>query len=473
MHKFSLFFIFGTLAVNSAVFAQPVTLDAYLQQVEGTSPAVHSSELNVEGSLHTAKEADLPLIPKLIFNASHELDNRTPVNPFVGSHTTQDNLGVGLSEQFEFGLNATVSYGLVNNYSDGINPLFYPPNGILQYSQGQTEIDLSQPLWRNFLGAEIKATEARDRATSLSTHYSESFKLKQLRAQAESAYFRLAVARESIKLEREVLDHSQKILDWTSKRVRNQLADKSDMLQAKATLQSRQLDLQSSIDEERSARLAFNSFRNSTDDAVPEELTAVSSDDILILNDPTRADVSDDVKAAEESEKLAVANNELSRQKALPDFSIYATAAYNGVNQYLSPAVGASFTTDHPMYLVGVKFSMPIYFWETSEIRAGRVKQQLGAEAAILQTKLTNDQSWIDWSRKLAEAKARLKMADELVSAQKEKSDYERYRFNLGRTTTYQVLTFEQDYAQALIDRLRIEHEILDIHSQMKTLAAN
>jgi outer membrane protein TolC len=60
-------------------------------------------------------------------------------------------------------------------------------------------------------------------------------------------------------------------------------------------------------------------------------------------------------------------------------------------------------------------------------------------------------------------------MSEELVTLQKEKLEYEKYRFNLGRTTTYQVLTFEQDYAQALIARLRVEREILAIHSQLKT----
>ena len=55
---------------------------------------------------------------------------------------------------------------------------------------------------------------------------------------------------------------------------------------------------------------------------------------------------------------------------------------------------------------------------------------------------------------------------------QKEKLEYEKYRFELGRTTTYQVLTFEQDYAQALISRLMIEREILSLHAQLKTYAA-
>lgn len=82
---------------------------------------------------------------------------------------------------------------------------------------------------------------------------------------------------------------------------------------------------------------------------------------------------------------------------------------------------------------------------------------------------LESESTFRDLSQKFNEARLRLKMADELVAMQKEKLEYEKYRFNLGRTTTYQVLTFEQDYAQSLISRLRIENEILALHAQLKT----
>ena len=451
-----------------------LTLNEYLKQVEGASPALQASSYNSEGALQSAVESELPLMPKFTVQANHLLDERQNTSSlFYGTRTISDTLVAGIEKQFSFGLNTKLSYTLMNNQTTGASPQFYVPNGSNIYNNAQTEIDLTQSLWRNFLGKENKATETRDEATLLMSHFNEKFNLKKMKAIAESTYYRLAVARESIVLQKDVLDRAKRILEWATRRVKNRIADRVDLLQAKTAYQQRNLDIQAGIDEERSAALAFNVVRNSSVPDVKERLNPISVQEILTLALPTKAETTDDVKAAEQNERMTSAISELSKQKALPDFSVFASAAYNGSNLYVSPAVGDSFSTQHPMYKIGVQFSFPLYFWETSEMRAGRVKHQLGAEAALVQKRLDNAQTWEDLSKKLNESKDRLKMADELVNAQKEKMEYEQQRLNLGRTTTYQVLTFEQDYSQALIQRLRIEQELLNLHSELKTYAVD
>ena len=466
------------LALLSAFFLQnsahasPISLSEYLNQVEGASPAVSASQNNFKGTLQTAKESVMIFMPRFTLQASHMLDERqNSSSAFFGNRTTTDNFTAGIEKQFSFGLNTKLSYGFINNQTSGASPLLFPPYGSNGYNNAQTQIDLTQSLWRNFLGEESKATAKRDEATALVLHYQESFHLKQLRAQAESAYYRLAIARQAVQLQQELLDRAKKILDWSTKRVNNRIADRVDLLQAKTAYQQRELELQAGLDEEKSASLAFNQIRNSIDSDVKEELKTISIIEVINLTLPQKVETSDDIKASEQNERVSVANQEISKQKTLPDLALFATAAYNGVNTYLSPALGDSFSTKHPMYTVGVKFSFPLYFWETSEMRQGRVKQQLAAEAATQQKRLENQQTWQDLNQKINTANTRLKMADELVNAQKEKIDYERYRLNLGRTTTYQVLTFEQDYSQSLIQRLRIEQELLNLHSQLKTYA--
>ena len=308
-------------------------------------------------------------------------------------------------------------------------------------------------------------------AGSLATHYAEKFRLKQTIATAETAYHSLAVANELVKLQQDLLDRSKQILDWNSRRVRNHLTDRVDELQSQASFQSRQLDLISSKDSVNTSVLNFNALRNQTTDIINEEVVLPSPEFILSLVVPVKAEVTDDIKAAEQNERYNRANNELALQKAQPDLLFMATAAFNGVDPYSSAAIKSSFTTDNPYYMIGFKFTFPIYFWEASEMRAGRVKQQLSAEHVTVQKRIDTDQTWNDLSRRFGEARDRLKLANDLVSLQKEKLEYEKHRLDLGRTTTYQVLVFEQDYALALIARLTIEQEILNIHSQLKTYA--
>ncbi len=67
------------------------------------------------------------------------------------------------------------------------------------------------------------------------------------------------------------------------------------------------------------------------------------------------------------------------------------------------------------------------------------------------------------------QAKNKLTLAYNLEEAQGEKLNFERDRHRRGRTTTFQVLQFEQDYATAQLGRLKQSFDLLQTHSQLKT----
>jgi outer membrane protein TolC len=463
---FILLLLMGAISSSANATGSPLKLEDYLDQVKSQSPLVKSSNLQIEGTEEVSAESALPVMPRFTFQGSYTDDRREIPSAFTrGSTSSAETYTFGFDQQFKFGTAAKLTYSLSTsktfnfNFGSINNPVF---------NTSQTQFDLSQPLWRNSLGAETRATTKATEAAAMASHFAEKFKLKQTLANAESTYFRLAIARESLKLQEEVLDRSQKILEWTEKRVRNQLADKADLLQSKAAFQARQLEIESARNEERSSQLAFNILRASVSDQVSESLSNIDTRTVLDMKAPAKAEVTDDVKAAEENERAVVASNEVSRQRALPELAVTGSVAYNGVNALKTEALNRSFTTNHPMYMVALRFSTSLDFGDAAAVRSGRVKQQLAAEALTLHSRLSNEQAWEDLEKRFSESKGRLKLADELVKAQKEKIDYEKYRFNLGRSTTFQVLTYEQDYAQALLARLRIEQEILTIHAQMK-----
>jgi outer membrane protein TolC len=53
-----------------------------------------------------------------------------------------------------------------------------------------------------------------------------------------------------------------------------------------------------------------------------------------------------------------------------------------------------------------------------------------------------------------------LRIVRELESIQKNKADLERTKYNNGRSTTYQALTFEQDYINSRIQRISLELQL-------------
>ena len=55
-----------------------------------------------------------------------------------------------------------------------------------------------------------------------------------------------------------------------------------------------------------------------------------------------------------------------------------------------------------------------------------------------------------------------------IENAQKTKLEVERTRLRQGRTTTYQVLLFEQDYSAAALNRVKSAANILALQTQIR-----
>lgn len=310
-------------------------------------------------------------------------------------------------------------------------------------------------------------------ASSLHDHYSEKFNLKKTVESAEDAYHALAIANEKVKLREEILERSKKRLDWISRRAKEHLNDKADQLQAENNYQQSEIDLLNDQEKMRSAKVNFNTARNVEGDQVTEAIILFPANEALSLGLPEKIEVSDNVKAAEQNERSIRGSNELAIQKQLPDLQFFGTVETNGTEAYRSQAVSDSMTFKYPYYKVGVKLTFPLALGEASTIRAGRNKEQLSAEFVTTQTRVDTEQTVRDLARRFEEIKARLKLAHSHVKKEKEQIDYERFRLEMGRTTTFQAIQLEQDYITAQISLLDIEQELLKVYSQFKIYAKN
>ena len=56
---------------------------------------------------------------------------------------------------------------------------------------------------------------------------------------------------------------------------------------------------------------------------------------------------------------------------------------------------------------------------------------------------------------------------------QKKKLNSEKNRYSKGRTTTFQVLQFEQDFANAQLMKLRNEQELIIVYNQLKMFSGD
>ncbi len=449
--------------------SEVLTVQDFLRQAREGHQGYRASVEASQGSRLTAREADLFFSPALIAEARSGSDSRETQNPtFQGSKSRNNALSLGVRQQFSFGLQAQLTYNYGFFEVTGANPAFLP---LSSWSEGRLALELTQPLWRNGFGREVRAQLEMAEANALAASFNNSFAGKMLMAEAESAYWRLVLARESVRVSRDTLERQGKLKEWSAGRVKLQLADRSDLLQSDVAVDARRLELRAAEDEERAAARAFNSARGRDSDDVPEKLQALDGAEMDKIAAPARSQFREDVLAAEQQSRLGEASARAGREKNLPQVDLFGTVATTGRDATVGGATAESFTATRPVLGIGVRATVPLNFGATSDAREGYAHNKASAVYAFERKRFEQERDWNNLVRRLEESKTRLKLARALEGSQRDKLVYERDRQRRGRSTTFQVLQFEQDYASAQLNHIRVQAEVLSILIQMKTFA--
>ncbi|MFZ4714288.1 MAG: TolC family protein [Bacteriovoracaceae bacterium] len=453
----------GILFILS-VGAQAYTFDEYIGEVKVKNSALLGSEKSIKGSSLRNSEAQLYYMPSFFFNGQYSDDQRPTNAPsFQGTQTLRKTYQAGLSQQFRSGTKTTFSYNFAQTTINGSSVL-----PITNFYDVSPQVELTQSLWKNWWGSESRANETIIQAGAEVVNFSEKFRYKQLLMTAEMNYWRLAFAQEVVKVQKESLDRSLKLKDYNHNKYNSGLADESDYLQASSALTARDLDYQTSLIEERSAARVFNSLRELEADNVDEKLSPPTEETLLALNLPTRRGNREDVEASLAQKKIAQAQAKLGEEKNKPTLEAYGSYSLNGRAVSTGPAQSQSWTQDHPYTIVGIRFNTPLNFGNLSDNKEGYAQEKVAAELNYQRKVFEQEKEWKDLVNKFQDYQDRLKLSQKMEAAQKDKLMKERARLNRGRTTTFQILQFEQDYANAQLLKLRNEADLVNTYAQLK-----
>lgn len=444
-----------------------LSLGTFLDQVRAGNEAFTSSRQTSEGAGQRATEFKLLTRPTLIGSVNTGRTQAETGNPIQGDDSRQTAYSLGVQEVTNFGLTAALTYNVTDA---AINSALITPN---TFTTAGPVLTLTQSLWRNWFGDEIRATQQLLEAGALATKYQQSFAQIQILADAETTYWRLALAREQVLAARQILaltDQSQK---WSANRQRLALGDRSDLLQANAAMLARQLDLQLAVDNERTAARYFNTIRGVDADVVSDNLVSFDPAMIERLKVPDRVKFRDDVKAAEQLQRVTAANARIAEERNTPLINITGVVGLNGRDSLTGEAINESFGTNHPNYAVGLTLNVPIDQWTGSEVRAGYRKEAVAADVLFRRRVFEQERNWHDLSILFENAVGRYRIAAEQEKAQRTKLDYERDRRSRGRTTLYQVILFEGDYAASQLARIRAQADVLNAYAQLKTFGTS
>ena len=448
--------------VTGPAFAANLTVSEYVGQVQDKGVAFRSSELKAEGQMLLRSLGSLVTSPFLFGDLRSLDDKQETLSPsFSGTRTKGEMYTIGVGMITPVGLDARYSFNL--SHADIQNASLLP---IPNYYTNYNKIELTQSLFRNGFGSETRARADLAYYSHEAQGLGEQYRQLAMVAEAEQTYWRLALARQTIKVQEDALARSDRLLSWAKRRTGLQLGDRADLLQAQANHDLSQIELRRAIEEEKNASRAFNLLRNLSSEGVPETVKFPTADEIQRMQANRVFGKRLDLQAAEATEKATVANVQLEKEQLKPRVDVFANVAWNGRDAKRPAAMEEARKSTHGTTGFGVTFNVPL---EVGTLTKGLRGANLTQEAASYELelkRLNTEREWSDIQSQLAEARTRVELLQKLEEVQREKNENERQRLLRGRTTTYQSVTFEQEYATTQLQGLRARAEVLRLMSQ-------
>lgn len=455
------------IGFTSTSFAQTKTnMNAYLEQVKQNNPAYKASSQASEGAKLRAQEGSLLTLPQIEIDASKTVDQTEPTNPAMGTSNTYERYSVSLLQNTTFGLSGKLSYGHNYTFTENGNAML-DQNYWYGYHRASPSIELSQSLWKNFFGSEVRAQKDALTAAAEATQYAERAKNLGILLEAQGAYYKLYYAQKTTQAVKESLDAALKLKNWAQRRMNQSLGEKSDYLQTKANYEAREIEyLQAQLDERVAAR-AFNSLRGIHSDSVTEKLDAPV---MPTFNKQAFSDKiwRDEVRAAHKQAVAAKAQSLLSKERNRPTLELYGKYAWTGLDADGKKAHDESMADNYPVYTYGVRFKAPLVFWKSSDVVEGYQKEALAAELAFKRKAQEQERDYENLISQIETAQLKFKLASTLEDSQKAKLQEERRRHERGRTTFFQVLQFEQEYLASQLNKIKAEAELNTLLTQLQ-----
>jgi len=451
--------------------ANAMTVEEYLEQVKQNSLTYKSATTQGEASDAVAREADLITSPKLFASARSSADSIIGTPPVRMYNELKTNaFQVGVSQTFDFGLDLKLSVNankqnLVNFSSNGQSP---------RYWDVQPGVEFTLPLWAGGFGSLIRAQEELTRKQNKADSYANYSLSLQTLAEAENAYYALALAQERLTIQERSLSAGKNILSFVTGQRNKNLGETADVLQAKALVEAYELQLKQAQNQLLKAERDFNKLLNKDLKAEVAKLDKVDFSRLISLKHPTtRPGDRFDVLAQRAQIDLAKASSDLVLERNKPQLNLMGGYKVQGRDNEKVSKAFSDVSNDHYGRYIGVQFSMPLNVQALNDARGGA--QRLKEAASIKEANLeySQNQDWTNIRETLQEAQSSLTLALGMERAQKAKLENERVRLRQGRTTTYQVLLFEQDYTNAQASTLAIANQIIALNAQLKLFVAN
>jgi len=445
-------------------YATVLSPDGYLKQVANAHLGYQAAQATQESLQGIRLEATSPYQPRLMGGASLQFSrNYGPMAQFTGPDTTMQSFQLGLEGEWNNGVGYGVGYGI--QYFGYSGSSF----GIKPYYQASPYAQLVWPLWHNNGGKRTAQQTASLKAQHDAMHWQSMAQITRVLSGAETVYWRLSMAQEALSLAEDGVGRAKKMLQWVRQRQQRGLADATDVAQTQALLKARELDVSVAQTEVQQLGRDFNNARGLSPTHPIESIQRLS-EGIRTLPSPTVTTASSELRAT-----LAVSEAELARMQATilsgdPLLNLTGRVQLNPVQSGFGDMLTHSLSTDYSTVTVALQYASGLDLQTVLAIQAGYEKAKEANRLLRDQALKDRQHAMTQYTMALQAAKDRLQDTTELESLMQTKWQLETQRHANGRSTLAQVLTAEQEYKQATLQRLRVKADIVLTTIQLQQL---
>jgi outer membrane protein TolC len=471
MKNRSIVSILLTASLTAITSASALTLEEYLGEVAKKHKEFQSYDVSKEVAEDRRVAGDLALSTTLTMDASYLNDQKIPQS--TGGTKTEVYVGdVGLGKQFESGTYLGVSSSLQRFNVANVPPLYaalIPSN----YNTSTLGFTVSQSLWKNAFGHGVRLRHERETLSARLEKEGYNLQQRQILINAESAYWDYLYQQEDLAQKSDSLDRSHKIENWLKRRFGDGISDKADFLNAQALSANRELALQMTRDQ---ARTAEQSVRDFLELGPTEKIPALTSDfkkprglTALISGEGNGEVVRMDSYLASLEAKAKSAGAREAQDALRPDLVLqgaYATNAYNQTTP--DEAFSNNTRSDHPTSQVGLKFT---YMFDTdakiSQESISR-KEALAAQLRSERRLMESASSWSELQRRYGELLTQIETAEKVNKLQLSRAKEQQLKLNRGRSITSDVVLSEEDAASSGLSLNRLRSEARKVEAQSR-----
>ena len=463
--KFLNLLILSLIFLSSSGSAE--SLVEFLATVKKSNLSWQSTELDVEAAFLKKQQATLMYTPELFATGRWGIDEKQSSFPGLEYDAIKSqNYSLGIKQDFAFGLNTKLYYAYDYMAYEKVTGF----NSDIKVHDARPVVELSLPLWGGAFGSSLRARHEMTLLRADAEAYAAQSQKDQILTQAEFTYWRLSIAREALKIQEKALKQSESILLYVSRRAGMNLGEEADKLQAKTLVEAKRFEVKQAQNEVRAASRAYNKLRNVDLVAAIGDLEAVDFESLAKFQLPTqRQNDRSDVKASEAQIAMSRQSAIIERENNKPNLEIFGSYAINGrSDDNRGDAYSDSLDSGRSTTAVGLRFSMPLHIKASYDVRQAAYLNMQAAEIRLKEKKIAQNHDWQELIELLSEAQESLRLAKAIESAQQAKLLSERSRLKTGRTSTFQILQFEQEFTASEFNSVKLAAQILMLQAQLK-----